>query len=97
MTNLHQDGRFRVRLHCGERTLTACIRHRHTGPSPGMMVWGAIEYTFRSPLVSIGGTLNSARYISVVLRTVVLPFIRVLRNPTFKQDNAWPYVAEILS
>ncbi|GFV35088.1 HTH_Tnp_Tc3_2 domain-containing protein [Trichonephila clavipes] len=34
----HQDGRIRVRWHRGERTLAACIRHRYTGPLPGMMV-----------------------------------------------------------
>ncbi|GFY06030.1 transposable element Tcb1 transposase [Trichonephila clavipes] len=60
-----------------------------------MMVWGAIGFTSRSPLVRVDGTLNSARYISGVLRSVALPFIRALRNPTFKQDNARPHVAGI--
>ncbi|GFT46782.1 odorant receptor [Trichonephila clavipes] len=45
-------------------TLATCIHLRHTGPSPSVMVWGAIGYTSRSPLVRIDGTLNSARYIS---------------------------------
>lgn len=89
----HHDGRIRVWRHRGERTLEACIRHRHTGVSPGVMVWGAIGYTSRSPLVRIDGTLNSGRYISDVLRPVALPFIRSLRNPTFQQDNARPHVA----
>ncbi|GFY19149.1 uncharacterized protein TNCV_4225131 [Trichonephila clavipes] len=44
-----------------------CIRHRDTGPSPGVVIWGVIGYTSRSPLVRIEGTLNSARYISGVL------------------------------
>ncbi|GFY05293.1 hypothetical protein TNCV_2207391 [Trichonephila clavipes] len=48
-----------------------------------MMVWGAIAYMPRSPLVCIDGTL-----ISDVLRPVALCFIRVLQNPTFQQDNA---------
>ncbi|GFW91962.1 transposable element Tcb1 transposase [Trichonephila clavipes] len=60
------------------------------------MVWGAIGYTSLSPLVRIDDTLNSARYISGVLRPTTLPFIRVLRNPTFKQDNARPHVAGIV-
>ncbi|GFX57643.1 hypothetical protein TNCV_2676291 [Trichonephila clavipes] len=34
----HQDGRIRVRWHRGKRILATCIRHRHTGPTPGMMV-----------------------------------------------------------
>ncbi|GFT75991.1 uncharacterized protein TNCV_1255141 [Trichonephila clavipes] len=84
----HQDCCIRVLWHRGERTLAAYIRHRHTGPSPGMIVWGAIRYSSRSPLVRIDGPLNSACYISGVLRLVALLFIRVLRNPTFKQDNA---------
>ncbi|GFU92681.1 transposable element Tcb1 transposase [Trichonephila clavipes] len=92
----HQDDRNPLRWHRGERTLTVCIRHRHTGPSPGMMVWGAIGYTYRSPLVSIDGTLNSVRYSPGVLRPVALSFIRVLRNPTFKQDNARPHVTDIV-
>ncbi|GFV19695.1 transposable element Tcb1 transposase [Trichonephila clavipes] len=79
----------RVRWHRGECTLAACICHRHTDTSPDMMVWGAIGYTFRSPLVRIDGTLNSALYISGVLQLVVQ------RNPIFKQDNAWPHVTGI--
>ena len=89
----HHDGRIRVWRHRGERTLEACIRHRHTGVSPSVMVWGAIGYASRSPLVRIDGTLNSGRYISDVLRPVALPFIRSLRSPTFQQDNARPHVA----
>ncbi|GFW92350.1 transposable element Tcb1 transposase [Trichonephila clavipes] len=55
------------------------------------MVWIAIEYTSQSPLVLIDGTLNSARYISGILRPMVLHLIRALRNPTFQQDNARPH------
>ncbi|GFV06512.1 hypothetical protein TNCV_2948341 [Trichonephila clavipes] len=57
-------------------TLAACIRHRHTDPAPGGMVWGAIGYTSRSPLVHIKGTLNSARYFYGALQSLALPFIR---------------------
>ncbi|GFV97921.1 uncharacterized protein TNCV_5069611 [Trichonephila clavipes] len=76
-----------ARTHQGDRTLAACIHLRHTGPSPDVMVWGAIGYTSRSPLVLIDGTLNSARYISGVLRPVALHFLRALKNRTFQQDN----------
>ncbi|GFW28497.1 transposable element Tcb1 transposase [Trichonephila clavipes] len=61
-----------------------------------MMVWGAIGYMSLSPLVHIDGTLNSACYISGVLRCMVLPFFRVQQNPTFKQDNAQLHVASIV-
>ena len=52
------------------------------------MVLGATGYTSRSPLVRISDFLNSSDYISVVLRPVALPSIRVLRNTAFHQDNA---------
>ncbi|GFV97679.1 hypothetical protein TNCV_2312661 [Trichonephila clavipes] len=28
-------------LGVGERLLNCCVMHRHTGPAPGIMVWGA--------------------------------------------------------
>ncbi|GFY27348.1 uncharacterized protein TNCV_2069681 [Trichonephila clavipes] len=52
--------------------------------------------TVRRRLLNIDGTLNSARYISGVLRPVALPFILVQRNPTIKQDNARLHVAGIV-
>ncbi|PRD35658.1 UNVERIFIED_CONTAM: tc3a [Trichonephila clavipes] len=71
----------------------ACIGYRHSDPSPGVRVWGAIVYTSRSLLVHIDGTLSSTRYISSVLPPVALSFIRALRNPTFQQNNVLPPVA----
>ncbi|GFW90235.1 transposable element Tcb2 transposase [Trichonephila clavipes] len=50
----------------------------------------------RSPLFRVDSTLNSACYISGVLLPVALPFIRALRNPAFKQDNARQHVAGIV-
>ncbi|GFX35156.1 uncharacterized protein TNCV_2330961 [Trichonephila clavipes] len=65
----HQNGRICVWRHHGERTLAACIRHRQTSPSPGVMTWSAIGYTSQSPLVRIDGTLNSTHYISGIVRS----------------------------
>ncbi|GFW26425.1 hypothetical protein TNCV_383871 [Trichonephila clavipes] len=48
------------------------------------------------PLDRTDSTLNNARYISLVLRLLSLPFIRALRNPTFQQDNTRPHVAGIV-
>ncbi|GFY10240.1 uncharacterized protein TNCV_2629191 [Trichonephila clavipes] len=95
-SSMHQDSRIHVWRHRGERTLAAIIRHRHTGPPSGVMVRSAIGYTSRSSLVRIDGTLNSARYISCVLRPVALSFIRALRNPTSQQDNARAHIASII-
>ncbi|GFW89016.1 transposable element Tcb1 transposase [Trichonephila clavipes] len=67
--------------------------HRHTGPAPGIMVWGGNGYHSRTPLVRIAGTLNSQRYISEVLEPVVLPCFQGLAAAIFQQDNARPHVA----
>ncbi|GFV95965.1 transposable element Tcb1 transposase [Trichonephila clavipes] len=70
--------------------------HRHTGSAPGIMVWGGIEYHSRTPLVRISGTLNSQRYISEVLESVVLPYLQGLDTAIFQQDNARPHLACII-
>ncbi|GFV85682.1 transposable element Tcb1 transposase [Trichonephila clavipes] len=86
----HQDGRIRDWWHRGERTLAACICHRHADQSPGVMVWGAIGYTSWLALVRIDGTLNSTCYISGVLRPMALPFIRALRFSRIIHDFILP-------
>ncbi|GFT04965.1 uncharacterized protein TNCV_4744981 [Trichonephila clavipes] len=62
--------------------LNSCVMHRHTGPAPGIMVWGGIGYHSRTPLVRIAGTLNRQRYISGVLEPVVLPYLQGNRDYT---------------
>ncbi|GFU70995.1 transposable element Tcb1 transposase [Trichonephila clavipes] len=91
----HNDGRIRVWRHRGERMLNSCVMHHHTGPAPGIIVWGGIGYHSHTPLVRIGGTLNSQRYISEVLEPVVLPYLQGLATAIFQQDNARPHVARI--
>ncbi|UYV82263.1 hypothetical protein LAZ67_21001495 [Cordylochernes scorpioides] len=88
----HHDGRIRVWRHRGERMLNSCIIHRHTGPAPGIMVWGSIGYHSRTPLVRIAGTLNSQRYISEVLEPVVFLTFRGCPQPYFNKlirDHVW--------
>ncbi|GFT49153.1 transposable element Tcb1 transposase [Trichonephila clavipes] len=68
--------------------LNSCVMHRPTNPVPGIMVYGGIGYHSRTPLVRIAGTLNSQRYISEVLETVVLPYLQGLATAIFQQDNA---------
>ncbi|GFX46886.1 transposable element Tcb1 transposase [Trichonephila clavipes] len=89
----HHVGRIRVWRHRRERMLNSCVMHRHTGPAPGIMVWSGIGYHSRTPLVRIAGTLNSQRYISEVLESVVLPCLQGLASAIFQQDNARPPVA----
>ncbi|GFT16606.1 transposable element Tcb1 transposase [Trichonephila clavipes] len=70
--------------------------HRHTGPAPGIMVWGGFGYHSRTFLERFAGTLNSQRYISEVLEPVVLPYLQDLAKAIFHQDNARPHVARIV-
>ncbi|GFX58779.1 transposable element Tcb1 transposase [Trichonephila clavipes] len=69
------DGRIRVWRHRGERLLICSVMHRHTGSSPGIMVWGGIIFHCRTPLLQFAGTLNSQHYSSEVLELVVLLYI----------------------
>ncbi|GFY06538.1 transposable element Tcb1 transposase [Trichonephila clavipes] len=68
--------------------LNSCVMHYHTGPGPGIMVWGSIGYHSRTLLVRITCTLNSQRYISEVLELVVLPCLQDLVTAIFQQNNA---------
>ncbi|UYV77302.1 hypothetical protein LAZ67_15000423 [Cordylochernes scorpioides] len=90
----HQDGQILVWRHCGQRMLDGCVMLRHTGPAPGIMVWGGIGYHPRTP-PRIAGTLNSQRYISEVLEPVVHPYLQALPTAIFQQNNARPHVAHI--
>ncbi|GFS91469.1 transposable element Tcb1 transposase [Trichonephila clavipes] len=54
----NHDGRIRVWRHRGEKMLNSCVTHHHTGPAPGIMVWGGIGHNSRTPLIRIVGTLN---------------------------------------
>ena len=61
----------------------------------GVMVWGAMSYTSRSPLVLTDDTLNSSCFLSIFLRLVSLPFVSAVLNSTF-QANAQSYIADFV-
>ncbi|GFW26254.1 transposable element Tcb1 transposase [Trichonephila clavipes] len=89
----HHDGRIRVWRPSGERMLKSCVMHRHTGPAPGIMVWGSIGYHSSSPLVRIAGTLNSQRNISEI-KLLLWP----ARSPDLLPiENTWSMVAQRLT
>ncbi|GFV35242.1 transposable element Tcb1 transposase [Trichonephila clavipes] len=73
--------------------LNSCVMRHHTGPAPGIMVWGGAENHSQTSLLRIASSLNSQRYISEVLEPVVLPYIQGLATAIFQQDNARPHVA----
>jgi hypothetical protein len=52
------DGRLRVRRPRGQRLNLQFALRRHSGLTPGVMVWGAIQFRSRSPLVFIQGSLE---------------------------------------
>ncbi|GFX77765.1 uncharacterized protein TNCV_1106821 [Trichonephila clavipes] len=60
----------------------------HTCAQPGVMVWVAIFFYSRTPLVVIRGLLTAHRYVDDILRTVLLPFLFQYPGLIFQQDNA---------
>ncbi|KFM62353.1 hypothetical protein X975_12310, partial [Stegodyphus mimosarum] len=60
--------RIRVCRRRGDRSNSAVTEERLTVQQCGIMVWGAIVYDSRSPLVRIQGTITAQRYLDNVLR-----------------------------
>ncbi|UYV75067.1 EPM2AIP1 [Cordylochernes scorpioides] len=87
--------RVRVWLRRGERSNPAAIVERPTVRQRGIMVWGAIAYDSRSPLLRIQGTITAQRYVDDVLRPVTLPYLQGVPNALYQQDNARPHTARI--
>ncbi|UYV71853.1 hypothetical protein LAZ67_9000703 [Cordylochernes scorpioides] len=79
----------------GERSNPAAIVERPTVRQRGIMVWGAIAYDSRSPLLRIQGTTTAQRYVDDVLRPVTLPYLQGVPNALYQQDNARPHTARI--
>ncbi|GBM81631.1 hypothetical protein AVEN_82357-1 [Araneus ventricosus] len=52
------DGRVLVRRRPGDLLQTTCLRPIHTGPTSGVMVWGAVSYEIKSTLVVTPRTLT---------------------------------------
>ncbi|UYV70216.1 Transposase [Cordylochernes scorpioides] len=69
------DRRKHVWRRPGQRVDPSLTVEHHTGPQQGGMVWGAISFESRNPLVVIPGTLTTQRYVDDILRPVLLPFL----------------------
>ncbi|UYV60860.1 hypothetical protein LAZ67_1002628 [Cordylochernes scorpioides] len=87
--------RVRVWRRHGERSNPAAIVERPTVRQRGIMVWGAIAYDSRSPLLRIQGTMTAQRYVDDVLRPVTLPYLQGVPNALYQQDNVRPHTARI--
>ncbi|GFY09089.1 transposable element Tcb2 transposase [Trichonephila clavipes] len=89
------DNRVRVGGHRGECLNPAFVLQRHTAPTAGVMVWGAIAYNTRLPLVLIRGTVTAQRYVHDILVCHVLPIMQWLPGVIFQQGNARPNTARV--
>lgn len=89
------DGRARVRRRRGERREVQFFMERHVHRTVGVMVWGAIAYGSRSPLLFIRGNMTAQRYVQEVVEEHLVPYLRTLPNPIFQQDNARPHIARV--
>ncbi|UYV76996.1 OSBPL1A [Cordylochernes scorpioides] len=87
--------RVRVWRRHGERSNPAAIVERPSVRQRGIIVWGAIAYDSRSPLLRIQGTMTAQRYVDDVLRPVTLPYLQGVPNALYQQDNARPHTARI--
>ncbi|GFX43452.1 transposable element Tcb2 transposase [Trichonephila clavipes] len=66
---------------------------RRTGPQIGVMVWGAIMFVSRTPLIVPSDSPTAQWYADDILRTVLLPFLLQYPCLFFQQDNAIPHTA----
>ncbi|GFV80762.1 transposable element Tcb2 transposase [Trichonephila clavipes] len=80
------DNRVRVWRPRFERLNPAFALQRHTAPTAGVMVWGAVAYYTLSPLVLIHGTthMTAQRYVHVILQPHVLPLMQRLPGAIFQ-------------
>jgi len=84
------DRRRRVYRRRNERYAQNCVDEAPPHGGGGVMVWGAINYTGRSPLVWVQGRLNAQRYVADILQPHALPLL-VTPGSVFMHDNARPH------
>ena len=89
------DGRSRVFRRTGERFARPCVREVDRFGGGSVMVWGAIRFGWRSPLLIIEGNLTARLYAEIILEGQIIPYCTNDQRSIFMQDNARPHVAEI--
>ncbi|GFV76754.1 transposable element Tcb2 transposase [Trichonephila clavipes] len=82
------DNRIRMWSPRGECINPAFALQRHTAPTAGAMVWGAISYSKRPSLVLIRFTMTAQRYVHDNLQPHMLPLVQRHPGVFFQQDNA---------
>ncbi|GFV01425.1 transposable element Tc1 transposase [Trichonephila clavipes] len=83
------DHRRRAFRSPGQRADPACTISRHTVSQPEVMIWEAISFESRTPLVIIRGPLTAQRFVNDILRTVLLAFL--LKYPGLIFSKIMPY------
>ncbi|GFX91524.1 uncharacterized protein TNCV_3681101 [Trichonephila clavipes] len=59
------------------------------------MVWEANSYDNRRTLVVIPNTLIANFYASLVIQSIVLPFMNNIQGRVFQKDNALPHTTVV--
>ena len=96
MFNLsNADSRIRIYRRRQERYADNCVLVHNRFGGVGVMVWAAINHTFKSELVIVNGNLTERQYIDRILRPVVVPMFRQRPGLAFLQDNARPHTARL--
>ncbi|GFU07254.1 transposable element Tcb2 transposase [Trichonephila clavipes] len=94
--NLSSDGnRVRVWRPHDERLNPAFALQRHTALTAGVMVWSAITYNTRSPLVLTRGTITVQRCVHDILQPHLLPLMQRLPGAIFQQDSDRSHTARV--
>ncbi|KFM66572.1 Transposable element Tcb1 transposase, partial [Stegodyphus mimosarum] len=86
-THMNDSRRIRVWCRHGDRSNLIVTVERPTARQRGIMVWGAIAYDSRSPLVRILGNMTAQRYLDYVLRPVAIPYLQGLPNAILQQES----------
>ncbi|GFU76203.1 uncharacterized protein TNCV_526831 [Trichonephila clavipes] len=81
----NDNNRARVWRPHGERLNHALSLQRHTAPTAGVKVWGAIAYNTRSPLVLIHGAMTAQRYVHDILQPHVFHSCNDSKEPFFNK------------
>ena len=87
------DGRIRVYRRRYERSANNCVLQHNRYGGGGVMVWGAFNHRFKSPLVVCQGNITARSYINQILRPVAVPLLQQRPGMVLQQDNARPHVA----
>ncbi|GFX05353.1 mitotic checkpoint protein BUB3 [Trichonephila clavipes] len=87
----HHDGRIRVWRHHEKRMLNSCIMHCHTGPAPGIMVWGGIGYHSPTPLVYTMAVCGDRLIIGTAGRRIVIYDLRAMSYAQQVRESSLKY------